>query len=242
MLKVSLHFSTPSRVSAQNVLGRLDIGYAKLDAHADYKAVLKTRDWGEQEPVQVLNYPRWSASVWDLVARATCLSISRREAVWPETIEQTRRGAFIEDLTAVVEHWPDGLDARRATVGLAHITMQKRRCHYRGTFDDDILGRTDCDLFVHTPVRLGHWDLLTRAYAWSTTGTFVLPERPKLYSPLAVPCAEGSYVALDTVKEPARTGIQRWLRKKSFDTQVVGPISGPSVTEARFVQFLQQAV
>lgn len=54
MLKVTLHYATPARVSAQNLLGRLDIGYAKLDAYADYKAVMFTAGVGEQPPVQLL--------------------------------------------------------------------------------------------------------------------------------------------------------------------------------------------
>ena len=75
MLKVTLHNSTPSRASDRNVLGRLDIGYAKLDARADYKAVMFIAGVGEQRPVQLLDYPRWSASVWDLVTRVLALRV-----------------------------------------------------------------------------------------------------------------------------------------------------------------------
>ena len=100
MLKVTLHHATPARVSAQNILGRLDSGYARLDATADYKAVMQTSGLGEQSPITLSDYPRWSASIWDLVARIVCLGINRREAIWPTEIPQQRRCAFIDDMTA----------------------------------------------------------------------------------------------------------------------------------------------
>jgi hypothetical protein len=150
MLKVSLHFATPGMVSARNVLGRVDIGYARLDATADYKAVLQTSGLGEAAPVSLKDYPRWSASVWDLVARVVCLSVYRREAVWPAELPLESKGAFLENLTAVVEHWPDGFETRRATVATAHLTMRRRRCHYKATFEDDLTGKREViQLIVH---------------------------------------------------------------------------------------------
>lgn len=242
MLKVTLHYATPARVSAQNLLGRLDIGYAKLDAYADYKAVMFTAGVGEQPPVQLLGYPRWSASVWDLVARVACISLNGSETFPRGDLSRGRKGAFIEDMTAVIEHWPDGLGIRRSTIGTAHIQMRRRRCQYKAVFEDDILGKRESSVFGHAPEGLSPWDLLARAYTWTAHERFELPARPPLYTPIPVQQGLGSYVPLDTVAEPAFTGIRRWLAKRGLSTTTVDLIGGPCVTEACFVDFLRIAV
>jgi hypothetical protein len=242
MLKLSLHASSPRGVSPQNRIGSLDVAYETLAARADYKAVMWTAGLGEQAPVQLQNYPRWSASIWDLLARIVCLATTRKEAIWPEDIPHRRSGPYIRDLTALVEHWPDGLDTRRATVGKAHVQMCSRRRHYQAVFEDDILGRQASPVFTHTPVVLNAWDLLARAYGWATTGGPELPPRPELYKPIPVPAGKDSFVILDTLSEPARTGCYRWLRKRNIETVEIPAIKGPCVTEAQFVTFLQKAV
>lgn len=242
MLKVTLHAATPRAVSARNLLGRLDIGYATLDAVADYKGVMLSVGMGEHAPVTLKGYPRWSASIWDLVARMACLSLSHREEVWPADIPNARTGAFIENLTAVVEHWPDGFDTRRSSVGTAHLAMTSTRCNYRATFTDDILGTETSDVFRHTPKVLTPWDLLVRAYAWTTTGSFVLPARPTLYTPIPIAHGSESFVCLDTVAEPARTGCYRWMAKRGVPETELPVVDGPCIPEARFVEFLRRAV
>ena len=242
MLKISLHHGKPASVSSRNVLGRLDIGYARLGATADYKVVMQTTGLGEQAPCQLLNYPRWSASVWDLVMRAVCLSISRQEAIWPAEIPAQRRGAFIEEMTAVAEHWSDGLETRRSEVGVAHIAMCNRRCTYRASFEDDILGRQESALFTHSPDVLIHWDLLARAYAWTVNESFVLPPRPTLYVPIPLDFESKPYVGLDTVEEPARTGIKRWMARRRINPVSIDLLVGDCVTEGQFVTFLSEAV
>lgn len=242
MLKLSLHTSTPRGVSVNNRVGLLDVAYDKLAARADYKALMWTAGLGEQAPVRLENYPRWSASVWDLLVRIICLSISAKEAVWPAVIPNRRKGALALNLTAVVEHWPNGMEPGRKMVGSAHIQMCTRRCNYRATFRDDILGEVSSEVFRHTPDVLNVWDLLTRAYGWATARAPELLPRPELYKPIPVSMGSESYVNLDTVSEPARTGCYRWLDKEGIKTVEVPDIDGPCVTEAQFVTFLQKAV
>lgn len=241
MLKVTLHASTPPRANVQNLIGRLDIGYATLDAEADYKAVMVSTGLGEKAPAALKKYPRWSASLWDLVARMACLCIDRREEIWPVDIPVMRRGAFINNLSAVVEHWPDGSDMRRATVATAHVAMNSKRCNYIATFEDDILGTTKSRIFRHTPAVLTPWDLLTRAYAWATTESFLLPPRPRLYTPLPFIDEGKSYVCLETVQEPARTGCFRWLAKRGLAAVDIGALTN-CVTESHYVEFLRRGV
>ncbi|MBV8037349.1 hypothetical protein [Roseateles sp.] len=242
MLKLTLHASSPRNATPFNRVGMLDIAYEKLAARADYKALLWTAGIGEQAPVKLQNYPRWSASVWDLVIRIICLAISRKEEVWPAVIPNARKGAYTLELCAIVEHWPDGSDTRRTVVGTAHLKMCNRRCNYRATFEDDILGVRATEVFRHTPKVLNNWDLLTRAYAWLTTDSTQLAPRPELYKPIPIAVKDASYVHLDTVSEPARTGCYRWLEKQRIKTVEVPGIEGPCITEAQFVNFLQRAV
>jgi hypothetical protein len=243
MLKVSLHFATPATVSPENVLGRLDIGYARLDAKADYKAVLFTCGEGEHEPVQLYDYPRWSCSVWDLVARVVCRSLHQQEAIPKDDSESARKGAFIDDMTAIIEHWPDGLDMRRSTIGTAHIQMRRRRGNYLASFATDVAGdQHESSVFIHKPKQLKPWDLLARAYAWSVNERFELPPRPKLYIPIPMQDGEQSLVSLDTVSEPAFSGITKWMYKRGLGPLASQIVHGPCVTEAHFVQFLRSAV
>lgn len=240
MLKVFLHNGTPDRASPFNQLGRLDIGYETLDIHADYKAVLRVAGVGEFPPVQLNGYPRWTASVWDLVMRTLAMCIHREEAF--PALDFTRRGAFAQNLTAIVQHWPDGLEQGRSTVGTAHIRMTRRRCRYVATFEDDILGEQTSMEFAHTPDVLMPWDLLARSYAWTSHGRASMPPRPELYMPLPYEQDGQVVVSVDTVREPARTGLYRWMLSKGVSPFLVPNISGTSITEADYVSFLRKAV
>ncbi len=242
MLKISLHYATPSTINERNVLGRLDIAYARLDATADYKALMFITGVGEQAPIRLEKYPRWSASIWDLVARVVCLGLSQTEATWPAELPYVRKCAFIDDMTAVIEHCPDGDDTRRAVVATAHVRRSHRKGHYTAVFTSDLHAPMQSTVFTHTPLGLTPWDLLTRAYAWTVHERFELPPRPLLYTPIPVQQGDQSLVPLETVREPARTGVLRWLRKCGLAPTTLNGVSGPCVTEAQFVEFLRRAI
>lgn len=240
MLKVFLHNGPPESVSPFNQLGRLDIGYEMLDIHADYKAVLTMAGAGELPPVQLPGYPRWTASVWDLVMRTVALALHGEEAF--PALDFVRRGAFAQQLTAIVQHWPDGQEFGRSTVGTAHLRMLRKRCRYVATFEDDILGAQSSTEFVHTPDVLVPWDLLARAYAWASHGRASMPPRPALYMPIPFEQDGQVVVSLDTVKEPARTGLHRWMLSKGVAPTLADAFSSPCIKEADYVRFLQKAV
>ncbi len=242
MLKITLHFATPKTISQSNIIGRLDIGYAKLEAHADYKALLFTVGVGEHPPIKIENYLRWSGSVWDLVSRAICLSQHDSEALIPIDITEGRF-AFIDGMTEIIEHWPDGMNVEKSTIATAHITMCKRRGNYVARFETDI----ECDvhdssIFTYKPRILKPWDLLSMAYAWTVSGSFKLPPRPNLYVPIAIDDGGKSLVNLNTVSEPAYSGFIKWMHKWNINTITSEFVSGPCVTEDQFVKFLRTAV
>jgi hypothetical protein len=240
MLKVTLHSSSPKNTSSFNVMGRMDIAYEKLAARATYKTLTCTTGIGEHAPVLLTDYPRWSGNLWDLVARVACQTFYGEETL-PE-IPAERRPAFIENLTAVIEHWPDGLNAHIATLGIAHVQMSVRKGLYRATFQSDALPVLECPLFIHKPAGLNPWDLLARAYAWATSESFVLPARPQLCT--HIPLQEGPepLVHIDTIPEPARTGLIRWMHKLQRPYTEAPYLEGDCVLERQFVEFLEKAI
>lgn len=242
MLKVSLHYATPATVNERNVLGRLDIAYARLDALADYKALMFITGVGELAPIRLEGYPRWSASIWDLVARVVCLGLNHTEAIWPAELPYERQCAFIDDMTAVIEHCPDGADSRRAVIATAHVKRGRRKGQYTAVFTSDLQASMQSSVFVHTPLGLTPWDLLARAYAWTAHERFELPPRPTLYTPIPVQYGGQVYVALEAINQPARTGVVRWLHKRGLAAATLDLVTGPCVTEAQFVEFLRRAI
>lgn len=75
MLRVTIHSGMPSEASRFNRTDWIDIGYDNLAPHADYKVMLFLTGYGALRPVRLLGYPRWSASLWDLTARAIAASL-----------------------------------------------------------------------------------------------------------------------------------------------------------------------
>lgn len=241
MLKVTLHSCAPNRISTFNVLGRMDIAYSTLAAMASYKTITSTFGIGEHEPTELLAYPRWSGSPWDLVSRVACQTFHGAEAL-PALGAPARRPAFMENLTAVIEHWPDGLDKCISTIGTAHIRGASRKGQYWASFHADALEPQESSLFVHKPAGLNPWDLLARAYAWTVGEQFELPPRPVLCA--HIPLQEGPepLVHLDTIPEPARTGLIRWMHKGQRVYTTAPFVEGDCVTERQFVEFLEKAI
>lgn len=153
------------------------------------------------------------------------------------------RCAFIDDMTALIEHWPDGLNVAKSTIATAHINMCKRRGNYTAAFSTDIEGDVlNSSIFTYRPKVLKPWDLLAMAYALSVSDSFDLPPRPSLYVPIAVNDSGKSLINLHTVSEPAYSGFIKWMHKKNIKTTISEFISGPCVTEDQFVKFLRTAV
>ena len=75
MLRISLHASSLAQTSRFNRVAWLDLAYAKLEPVADYKVLLFEVGDGAREPRTLPQYPRWSASLWDLVARGLALAL-----------------------------------------------------------------------------------------------------------------------------------------------------------------------
>jgi len=78
MLKITVSL-IPGGQGTERQLGELHISNVRGGALADYKCVLSGDDLPEPVLVHLGRYPRWSSSVWDLVARAIAKSLSGQE-------------------------------------------------------------------------------------------------------------------------------------------------------------------
>jgi len=115
MLKVSIHAGPSEAVSRFNLLGWLDIGYEKLAPVADYKTFLFQSGVGASLPTSIYAYPRWSASLWDLTARAIALGLRTELDCLTEEVPTVQREgkafAFAKQICALIEHVPPSISA-----------------------------------------------------------------------------------------------------------------------------------
>lgn len=242
MLHVSLHFATEKTASFHNRVGWLDIGYEVLKEHATYKAKMFVAGVGELPTVRIADYPRWSATVWDLILRIITKALYTEEKFRLD-MPMLRKGAFIDHLYARLEHVADGVDGRRSDIGSATVVMNKTRCNYVATMTDDCCGPRVSDKFRHTPEVLQHWDLLARGLALCMTGQVAVPPRPVLYVPGGIKLPDGvEYVPISRLADPARVGFTRWLQKVGVTPEPHHCSSDGLVKGELYVRFLQKAI
>jgi len=241
VLKVTLHAGLLEDVCLNNMLGKLEFGYTKLAAVASYKAELLTCGIGAHGITHYADYPRWSASVWDLVMRLICRALHVSD-VLPDMSTTKRTGAYARAMCAVIEHWEDGELTRRAEIGTAQITMLRTRGTYVCELADDMTGVRTSEVFRHIPPVLMHWDLMCRAIAVTEYGQQTIPAKPGLMLPSFFNESGRNYVALGTLRRPARDGIVRWLSRMKIEPQLMEGRHGGVVTEGVYVQFLREAM
>ena len=240
-----------SRRTAEDRLARynrtdwLDIGYARLGALADYKVELFSIGEGVSPPLLLKDYPRWSASLWDLVARAIAMAQSKDSAAPeerlspPEVVE--KKFARVEELTAILQYLPaNGAGARQ--LGLLEVRRWAAFGVYRATLHEDLRPSLSALPFLFRPRFLRPAELVCRAAVAALTGRID-----------AFPSAG---------TEPANAR-GHWRRASSADTPGQGTgedgaaaLAAPAgrgaergswgspgaVTEARFLQFLEAAL
>ncbi len=241
MLKVTFHTGALDQANTFNLRAKLDIGYDQLDAVAAYKAELFRCGIGEGEPIRLGQYPRWSASVWDLVMRVAALGLWGREE-FPEA-PVARSGAYMTRMCVIVEHWADGLADRRERIATAEITMEyRRRCVYRCTLWDDMTGERTSELFRFAPKVIDPVELLARAVAWTDCSSLSMPPRPKLLGAKPFKDAGKSVIAVGALKQPARTGLRRWLEARGELSMVSEQAVSGVVLEETFARFMRSAV
>lgn len=77
MLRVTVELWPGGRESGKRVIATANVGRVKSGALADYQVQLEEGPIGKVgDTAFVRNYPRWSASVWDLVGRCIAAALS----------------------------------------------------------------------------------------------------------------------------------------------------------------------
>jgi len=131
MLKITVSI-IPGGIGSERKLGEMLIGNVGGAEYANYNCVLTGSDLPEPMRASIRRYPRWSASVWDLVARALAKTLFGTERL-------SRRPALID----VPLHEDDGV----CYVRIAEIPEPVRSIFERrmlGSTTPVIDGESDC--------------------------------------------------------------------------------------------------
>lgn len=243
MLSVSLHASSPDKASRFNRLARLDIVYERLSPVADYKVALLERNRDPLAPRRLASYPRWSSSLWDLVARSLSISLPdvppTTERV-PEVKPGGQKSAFILEMSAILEHV--STDTRN-TLGLAHIRRAKRRRgEYTASFEEHTVKPYRAEAFQFAPAFFRPAELLLHACLHRLTGEASLPVRPGLCAPEPVDVDGVPHIRIHELVEPARTGFRTWLSWFSEPASAHPDAPLGVAPEALYVKFLSTAI
>jgi len=221
MLRVSIHAGPLKSISRFNRTDWLDIGYQTLDDRAVYKVVLFKIGEGGVPPVLLRRYPRWSSSLWDLSARALTRALypvrdNKQEANPQEQVPAaqhvTKKRAFAESMCAVIQHMPNSGAAVRRLASMQIEEHKSQRCMYRARIEEDLQTTRETEFFKFAPSFLQPAELVLRAALFSMSGSVdVFPPRPPLQLPKDKVIEGKRFVAIHQLKEPARSGLLRWL-------------------------------
>lgn len=240
MLKVSVHSSALADATAANRMGWLDIAYSRLDALADYRAVLFAQGHGTVAEAVVENYPRWSGSVFDLVARAIAVCLERKEML--PVPPRERRCAYARVLSVVVEHVGNASPAPRRQLGTLDIRMT-RRGSYEAVMAEDIFGERRAVAIPYAPKVLIAWQLVAYTIAACLCDLPVLPARPALALPPERDESGTPALLVQSLPQPARAGFVRWLQTARRLDGIRGDVDGREVVPYdEYLRFLKEAV
>jgi hypothetical protein len=207
VLKVTVHSGLLASRTVANQLAVLDIAYQKKSALADYVVALSLRGSGELAPAFVRSYPRWSASVWDLVVRALAQALYRADQI-PASDKADRRCAYATRICASIERMT--AIGRGHEVGTVEILQDgARRGVYTATFEEEVLGRRNTQ-FEYGCKALNPAELMMRAICWAYYGKDVVGPMPKLILPPALKIEGIERFHLAALDEPALTEFQRY--------------------------------
>lgn len=83
MLRVTVELWPGGRESGRRTLAAADIGRVRSGAIADYHVELRDEVLGGVGTATLRGYPRYAASVWDLVARGVAIALAGQEQLPP---------------------------------------------------------------------------------------------------------------------------------------------------------------
>jgi hypothetical protein len=249
MLRVNIHAGPLSKATRFNLISWIDIAYERLEPIANYKTVLFETGHGATLPEPLDGYPRWSASLWDLTARALTLGLNQglsadqpREAV--PVVETREKGfAFASQICAMIEHPPAAGSNSRDMLGSVEVKQSGRnRGTYVARFREHTMPDQTTAPFQFMPSYLRPAELLLHACLMRLTGTREMPPRPALCVPEAVEKDGLRYVPIHMLVEPARTGFLNWLTRNSEPPVEHESAPAGLAPETLYGKFLREAV
>jgi len=215
MLKISIHSGLLEGQCVANQLAVLDIAYQKKAYLSDYLVALSLRGAGELTPASVKEHPRWSASLWDLVARALGQVLYQGKPI-PPSAKVDRRCAYATRICATIER----LTASDRGIELGNVEILQRgrqRGLYTATFEEDILGKRTAE-FEFGCKALNPAELLLRAICHAYFKSDVLGPTPELIVPPFMDIDGTRRFHIAALDEPAFTGFRRyWEERKGAD-------------------------
>ncbi|NKE67617.1 hypothetical protein RAMLITH_17480 [Ramlibacter sp. RBP-2] len=207
MLHVFIHSGALDERNPGNQLAVLDIAYAKRSYMADYDIALLVKGYGEARRDAVKGYPRWSGSLWDLVARALTRALYEADEA-PPAGPVDRRCAYATKLCIAVFR-STAEEGPGFEIATGEIVQAGKRGLYTVNLEEDILGRRSAT-FEYGTKRLVHADLVLRALCWALFGKDTLGRRPALILPPAIKVDGVERFDIENLEEPARTGFDRY--------------------------------
>jgi len=233
MLRVSIHSGLLEQRTPLNVLGVLDVAYQARKPLADYLVGMTLASVGELSPVVLKQYPRWSASLWDLVARSLTAVLYRAEQP-PPSGKADRRCAYATRLCAVIERSTAG--SRGALLGTLEVSQ---RGPQRGLYTVNVqadLAKDASAQFEYGCKALNPADLVLRALCWALYGSDQLGPSPALILPPSMRIDGEDYFHVAALTEPALTGFRRHMAARNPDADV------PQLARATdYIAFLRDA-
>lgn len=232
MLKVYVYAGDLASSNPGKHLVVMDIAYAKKNYLSDYAVAMSIRGTGEVQPDIVKSYPRWSSSLWDLVARALTRILYRADQA-PELATADKRCAYATKICARIERATlTGRSVELATAEIAQIP--KKRGTYHVKFWEEIQGTFEAEL-VYGLKSLNPADLLLRSICKALFGKDTLGPKPILMLPPTINVDGVDRFHMESLREPAKTGFLRYRANGTTGDTAVDPM--PRVDDyARFLK------
>ena len=248
MLRVSIHAGPLGGISRFNRLDWVEIGYKHLAEEADYKVVLFEVGCGVRDQVDLHKYPRWSASVWDLTARAIAAAFSpdpknpKEEAQPVDDVSE--KVAFADRVSAVIRHIPNAGNAIRQLGAIEIVGDEFERGFYGTTVKEEMMPTLRPAPFFFAPRFLRPSELILRGILQGLTGNSTrLPTRPSLLKIEPEIINDERCALTERIPEPARSGFRRWLlQRKKNPAERPYDATASAVPYELFNEFLKKAV
>ena len=248
MLKVSIHAGPLESANLNTRRAWLDLAYHEVGPYSDYKACLFQNGKGCGPTLFLRRYPRWSASIWDLVVRALCICLNSDRGAegdlehLPLAMAGSKALAFADELSVVVEHHAGDKVTRIRTLCSMHIKRGRKKGLYVASLSDN-LGQSFQNIEVLYRPAVFEPALLVAMVACKHlhSDETSLPARPLLMLPIVQEEAGQKWGAPHTVREPAKSGFLRWLAESKV-TCVQSDTMGEVVNADYFAQFLVESL